>query len=939
MTKKATGIKAILKSIAYVGLLMTFVFPTALLAQSSIKGKVTDSEGRPLAGANVYIKDIGKGDVSDTKGHFSINGLQDDTYDVTASYFGFETVTESVSLDGDTKMNFTLTSTSILGQEVIIEVNRAQDRRTPVAFTTVGRDDISKKYTTQDVPDLLKNVPGVYTSSAGLGESEIFIRGFDAERIQILINGVPVNDPESQVVYWSNWTGLSGNASSIQVQRGVGSSLVGSGAFGGSVNIQTSRYSATRAINFRTSVGFYNTQGAKGKNGKIADGTGGFDTYDPSNQMWAFDYTSGLLQGGKLNLFFRYERKAGDSYITGTDYNGHSFYFGAQSILGNHLLTLNAHGAPQRHNQSRKTADVDLLDRLGREYNRNNHPYQENYFFKPQFELHDNWTISDNQVLQTNLFTTFGTGGGRYLRNDDFDVNTGINTFKPVSEGEDWYRFGRNARFIHENTGVILTGYTPIVEGSGVFTYGSISDTVTASATELANGDFNHSWRNDSQNDHIQFGLNSSYQNKLNKYLTVTVGGEARYWKAAHTAQSFDFRRFDVNDDIDNSDVQTLEQVQRRYNYDGIVTNLSGFGRLLITPIEPLTLMVDGQFARYSSKVEENPVKIFDYAAGTFTNQTYLTTKDKVDTDGTTPLFKDSDYERDFTFFMPKFGANYNITPEVNVFGNYSISKKEPKVGDWYSRSSGPGTSQPTDANGDPLDLDEETLTNIEFGAGYSHRYFSVKANYYIMTFEDKIESVTNQNGDRVTMNAGEAEHKGIELEAAAKYNKFDANISATLATNEWTKMNVDEIFGEDVDDVVGKTVPFAPETMISGGAGYSPNKNWHLGLSFNHWDNYFMSYTNDQPILDANGDEIGRESTKLPVFFELNAHIAYTFNFAGSDILLRLDLNNITSREQFQAGDWTRDFNRNDQYSGEFRGYVVQSPLFSTFFTAQVAL
>ncbi len=887
------------------------------LSAGTIKGVVKDAEsGEPLVGANIILGRSTIGTITDDDGLFIMQNVPEGRWEIIISYLGYIDVKQNILVSKkDVELEIKMKPTVFTGKEVIVEVNRAEERKTPVTFTEVGESQIQRRYATQDVPDLLRTIPGVFTSSAGLGESSIFIRGFDAERIQILINGVPVNDPESQVVYWSNWTGLSGNTASIQVQRGVGASLLGSGAFGGSVNIVTSKFSPLPKLSVRTSIAGYYTMGGYDDTRRVADGRGGSQTYNPFNQVWSIDYTTGLLQNGKINLYLKYERKSGDSYITGTYYNGHSFYLGLQSILGNHILTFNAHGAPQRHFQARTIQDLSLLDKLGREYNRYNHPYQENYYFKPQFELHWDWAISEKAYLKTNAFVTFGRGGGRFLRNDYFDVNTGEVGFKSVSERTDWVEFGRHARFIYENLGIVLYGYDPTTRN---YQYGSISAPVTSSGRMLTSSLYDHSWRNDSQNDHNQFGLNAAYQRILNDYLAFTVGGEARYWKARHNAESYYFRKYD----IETGGVETLKEVQMRYDYDGIVTNLSGFARLLISPIQNLTVMLDGQYAIYDSKVEERPIRVFDFGLGSWTPYTYLSTKDKKDANGQ-PLYSDDDYQRTFKFFMPKVGANYNLTPEINFFANYSISKKEPKVGDWYNRDNGPGYNQPKDDAGNPIELKAETLDNIELGAGWIKKYYSLKGNFYIMYFKDKIESVTDQNDNRVTINAGKAKFTGFELEATTRYQKFDIMLSGSYASNKWQKMNIKQIFSIDAEKIVDKVVPFAPERMLHGESGY----NWgpfRFGLGFTYWDRYFGNYEN---------------TASLPAYFSLDAVISYGFKIRGADVDMRLDLNNLSSRKNFMEAAWTSDFGRNDALNGKYLMYVVQGPLFHTFFTTQVTL
>lgn len=904
-------------------LCMLMIIPASLSAQGrgTIEGRVTDARsGAPLEGANVIVKGTQFGTASDATGRYTIANVPQGTYDVDVYYIGYETMTQQIMVipGGKVLADFGLTSTILEGGSVIVTANRAVERETPIAFTDVTKEQMDKKYTTQDVPGLLSTVPGVFTASSGLGESDLYIRGFDSERVQILINGIPVNDPESQVVYWSNWTGLASNATSIQVQRGAGSSLYGSGAFGGSLNIETMGVPSRKGLSLRSSVGMFTTNGAKGgpNDGKVADGEGGFEDYSPMNYMASIRYNSGLTMDSKLIYSVSAERKGGDSYINATTYDGWSFGFDAKAILNKHILTFSFIGAPQDHNQGYSRQDMALLDKLGWEYNRTNHSYQENYYFKPQFSLRHDWVMSDASNLSTNAFLTFGRGGGKYLRNDFFNVETGEVTFQPLSESNDNKYFGRNAWYIYEITNhqVILTGFNPAdttFKGSKVTTQRS-----------LIPGDYTHSWLNDSVNNHNQFGLNTVFRTTLSSLGTAFLGGEARLWKADHYAESKNFRCVD-----ESGKRIEYPEVERRYDYSSTVTNLSGFARLQFKPVAKLNAVVDGQYASYKSEVDENPVRIFDFEAGRFTDYSYRVSRDMRNADGT-PKFKDSEYERTYDFFSPKLGLNYNLTEQLNVLANYSIAYKEPKVGDWYNRGTGPVRDQ---------DLSPEKSTNIEFGAGYRVGPMRVDANYYILNFEDKIESVYDQADNRVTINVGKARHQGFELDAGAAMGAIDASASLTFASNRWQEVDVKTIFGVPADSVTDKYVPFSPQKMASGAVGYTMGP-LRVGISSRWWDDYYASYTNNYQLADGTWKE-----AKLPYFFELNADLSYGLKLAGRDVNLRLDLNNLTNRQNFARAEWSQDFNRYnpdgtpDPLNGKYYMYVAQSPLLNAFFTVEI--
>ncbi|MBN1155132.1 TonB-dependent receptor, partial [candidate division KSB1 bacterium] len=734
---------------------LIFLVPIYAYAQKgTIIGKVTDTEtGDALMGANVYIVGTRLGAAAGMNGTYQINDVPAGVYQLKATFMGYVTAVQEVRITEKETVtaDFPMTAMVLSGKDITITANRAVERETPIAFNNVTGEQVANKYNTQDLPQLLEAVPGVFATTNGLGESELFVRGFDGDRVQVLINGIPVNDPESQHVYWSNWTGLSSNVRSVQVQRGVGSSLYGSGAFGGSINIETMGLTPKSGVTLRSSVGYYMTKGVDGgaNDGKIADGEGSFEEYTPINYNVLARYNSGLMYDGKLNFSLMLERKAGDSYINGTNYDGYSFGLEAQSILGPHKLMLSFISAPQKHNQASAMQDMELLKTLGREYNRNNHEYQENYYNKPIMSLRHEWMISNHQNLVTNLFATMGRGGGKYLRNDNFDVTTGTVGFKPLKESDDLKYMGRHARFIFENTGVVLEGYNPAAK-----TY--FGSNVT-SAANIITSSYNHSWRNDSKNNHNQLGLNTYYQHELTPLLSIVVGGETRRWDADHYATSTDFRS---NDETRGSQgfVKVFDEVQKRYDYTTTVIHYSGFARFMLKPLEGLNIMVDGQYSNYNFDVNENPIEIFDFALGKFVGKKYRSTADLLDQWGNSK-FKDSEYERTFEFFTPKFGINYNLTDKMNMMVNYSMAKKEPDAGDWYNRDKGPGTNQP-----EGVELTAEKVNTAEFGVGYRETNFVVNANAYYTDFSDKIERVTDFLGNSETINAGKAVHKGVEL-------------------------------------------------------------------------------------------------------------------------------------------------------------------------------
>jgi len=928
------------KGFTLVVLMMFVIFPIALFSapMGNVTGKVTiEKTGDPLPNAAVFLTEEQIGTYTKKNGSYTLEDLNPGTYEVNVSFMGYKKQSKQVEVVADqtTILDFAMIMEAIELMGVKVNETRAIKRETPIAFTDISQQAVSDKYTTEDVPQLIEGVPGLFATTGGLGEGELRVRGFDQDKVQILINGIPVNDPESQQVYWSNWTGLSSNVKSVQVQRGAGSSLYGSGAFGGSINIETIGVGADPmgGWTLRTSAGTYSSPD------KVADGKGNLVDYSPFNYNMMLKYRSGNLYGGKFNYAVSVERKVGDYYLIGTNYDGWSFGTELQNLWGNHKVNTSLIIAPQEHNQARTTTDMALIDDLGRNYNRNNNPEQLNYYNKPQLSIRDEWKITDETVLMTNFFFTRGDGGGAYLKNDRFDVETGKIMYMEVSENTDNKYFGRHAYDVAINYGIELDGIEIFwnedeTEIDSVYFNGSLIDY----GYNLPNRDYNHTWVNDSQNHHKQFGLNTYLDHQLNDMIKLTAGGEWRHWKADHTAYSYDFRYFGG----------VYDEAQTRYSYKGIVTNLSTFARAQIKPIPNLNIMLDGQYAVYKSEVEENPIQIFDYQLGMFVDEWVYATKH---------LFNEDDYEKTYDFFSPKVGANLNVTDRINIIGNYSIAYKEPRVTDWYSRSDGPDANQTyIDSLGNEVveKLDPEKASTFELGLGYDGIGWNVLVNYYNTKYEDKLESTYTEEGEYLTINAGEATHKGVEFEGNLVYNNFDLTATFTYSRNRWDKMNVEEIFYEDAEEVEDKIVPYSPEKMGSVAVGYTfydmpMDGQLRIGFSAYGWNEYYGNYTNeyyqdwvfedpDDPWSDAIPVESSLTDAKLPYYLTISSDISYKFKIAGKDASIRLDLKNINNRkDNYSRAYWTADYGRNDALNSIYHMYVTPAPLFHAFLTAEV--
>ncbi len=243
-------------------LLLVFqFFCFAGFSQITLKGKVLNQDGDPLPGAAVVIKGSMHGVSTNTNGEYQIENLKPGFYELVASFLAFEPQTQEIDLKADLTLDFVLEYSAILADEVLVSATRA-DAKTPVVVTNVSKEELNKRNLGQDIPVLLSLTPSFVTSSdagAGVGYTGFRIRGSDANRINVTIDGIPLNDSESHGVYWVNMPDFTSSLEDIQIQRGVGTSTSGAGAFGASINMQTQNVNTQPYAEISSSAGSYNT--------------------------------------------------------------------------------------------------------------------------------------------------------------------------------------------------------------------------------------------------------------------------------------------------------------------------------------------------------------------------------------------------------------------------------------------------------------------------------------------------------------------------------------------------------------------------------------------------------------------------------------------------------------------------------------------------------
>ena len=283
--------------------LLSVLFFVLLYAQSEeISGILVDNESQtPLFGVNIICGEIGT--TSNALGEFTILAKVGD--EISFSFIGYQTITTLLK----PKMIVYMLPTVLEGDEINVNANRAISGVTPVSFSNLTAKEIETRYTSEAVPMVLSTEPGVWAyseSGNGTGYSYLSIRGFDQSRIGVMIDGVPLNDNESHQVYWVDHGDILADAKNVQIQRGVGNSLYGSSAFGGSINLNTEIVSDNRQVDISIGSGEWNTKRYRAR------------------------YRSGNDLGDNLNMTFRVSNIESEGYRDYHNSKQNGMFFGLE---------------------------------------------------------------------------------------------------------------------------------------------------------------------------------------------------------------------------------------------------------------------------------------------------------------------------------------------------------------------------------------------------------------------------------------------------------------------------------------------------------------------------------------------------------------------------------------------------------------------------------
>lgn len=851
------------KTTQFMLLAVAFLFSVTAIAQSTITGKVIDSDlNAPLPGANVIEKGTSNGVSTDFDGNFTLT-TNAASGEIEISYVGYGTLT--LSFNGDTNVgSVTLNPDNSLEEIVIVGtgiIDLADDRKTPIAVSTIKASEIQKKIGTQDITMTLVNTPSVYVAgqAGGFGDSRISVRGFGQDNTAFLLNGQPINSMEDGRMFWSNWSGMNDVASAVQIQRGLGSSKLAISSVGGTVNF------VTKSTDRRE---------------------GGFVYAGIANDDYiktTYQYSTGKNEKG-WGTSFMISHWQGDGYNEGTFGNGQTYFWSVGYTPNDkHNFNFLITGAPQQHDQNFTKSISSYLEN-GRKYNNNWGTYKgqylterRNFYHKPVANLNWDFNINETTNLSSVLYASWGRGGGTGGRGSrertaegyvDYDAiyakNGAIADGVGINFGNDSY-ITRASMNLHSWYGLVTNLEKQLSEnltlniGFDLRTYYGQHFRIVENFHGLS------AWREnirlrDQNNGHQTYGSFGTY-----KFVQTTRDLSANPWAAL-------FAKFDQDEKIAYSN-------DERISYGGLFAQL-----------EYAKDNVSAFFQGSMSTQSHQRFDFYQYADNDLINGT--SSQNALDANGDPVPLPDGitdgvDSEKVNNFgFNVKAGGSYTINDDHKVYANVGYYDRQPYHDNIYLNFT--NLVNPLTEN--------EKILGLEAGYGFKSQFFTANLNLYRTSWKDRVvtsSSVVDDALQFATNQGVEQVHSGVEVDFVAKVLP-QLRINGFVSIGDWvykgdgvTRITDEEqnVISTEETDFDGGKVGDAAQFTAGIGADWKVCENFSADADLRFYDGLY-----------ANVGAI-KENLELPSYNLVDAGLSYRMELGKNkdkSLNIRLNVNNV---------------------------------------------
>lgn len=699
---------------------LTLMSATVLAQEYRLSGKITDDQNQPLMGATILVKNQNRATSSNFDGEYELK-LNPGSTIVEVHYLGYEALEKEIELNQDQVLNFKLTSSIQTLEEVLVRAVRV-DANSPITHSNLDKEELEKRNLGQDLPIMMNFLPSVVTTTdagAGVGYTGIRVRGSDATRINVTLNGIPYNDAESQGTFWVNMPDFTSSVEDLQLQRGVGTSTNGSGAFGASINLQTDAVSTDSYALLSNSFGSFNTWKHTAK------------------------FSTGLIDDN-FEMAGRLSKIKSDGYIDRAFTDLSSYYVHGAYLTDNTLIKAIVFGGDQQTYQAWNGVDAE--------------------------------TMKDHR--------TFNSAGMYY------DVDGNIKFYKDETDNykQDHYQLHWNQRIDHAWSTNLSLNYT---KGLGYF----------------------EQYREDDKFE--TYGM-TPYE--MNGEWIDRTDLIRRRW--------LDNNYFVVSSNIeytsDDWDV-TLGGFFSKYTGDH-------FGEVIWAEHTAGTSMGDRYYFSDAEKTEwtvfvktnynlNDKWQVFADIQGRFVNY---------QTKGLSSSIFELDIDKDFSFFNPKAGLSYQLSPASQFYASYAKAHREPNRQDFEE------------------EIEEaESLDDWELGWRYKSNKFILNTNLYYMYYRNQLilTGELDDVGRPIRTSSGKSFRTGLEVDASWQLHpKFSWMANTTFSVNK----NKDFVMDWDGElKYFGDTdLSFSPRIIASNRFSYNPLYNFNISLLSKYVGAQYMGNT-----------------------------------------------------------------------------------------------
>lgn len=842
-------------------------------ATGVLRGKVTTTENEPLIGAVVVIKDTQFGALTDEEGDYVIMNIEPGEHTLLVSYVGYQTNEQKVKVGPTQPVNLDIQLEEAIDEikigppmapnreplgrriipipEVDVFVQGAAPNNGVFTSTTVTDEDLEPLNNGQDMPQLLRFTPSMVTTSdagAGIGYTGLRIRGSDQSRINVTINGIPYNDSESQGVFWVNLPDLASSVDNINIQRGVGTSTNGPGAFGATIGIRTTEFQQDAYARLDNAYGSFNTF------------------------RHTVSFGSGQLENG-FNIEGRLSQITSDGYIDRASSELRSYYLGGQYTKGGMNLKAIIFGGKERTYQSwwgvpevaldgseeeirewgaanfYSEEQIDDLVNLGRRANYYTYENEVDNYQQDHYQLHTSFDLGGGFVLKAAGHYTYGRGYFEQYREEDALADYGlpnivVDAVQQFSDGTDGDGNPVNNDF-EGNYGweEIEIEHTVVTDENGDPITNPQGETLLNSQAAITQSDvIRRRWL---ENDFYGAVYSLEYDRFIgDDRFSAVLGGSYNEYDGDHFGEL-----------IWMEHPNTVDYGDFYYFNTGFKTDFNTYFKVNYFLNRKLNVFGDLQYrqVRYTVQgLDENLVQ--------------------------------QNVADSLNFFNPKFGLSYMLTSKDQIYASYAVGNREPMRADYVDAIAG---TEPR----------AETLRDLEFGYRRTGEKYRFELNAYNMDYTDQLvlTGELNDVGTPIRTNVASSYRRGVEAQFVWRpIDRLNISVNGTYSQNKienFTELvaDYDENFaftGYQEIEYAETDIAFSPEIIGAAIVAYEVvNTDRHQAEIA--WQ---TKYVGEQFL-----DNTSNPDRTIPAYLVNDLRLSYSLlNTGAKEIRLNLLVNNI---------------------------------------------